>query len=88
MKETYVFGMYANGFVTPVIIRQKEAPLLILGDKMITDKGTMTCLSAEIGRYSERNELDRIREVMDMAKDSLPMAIGTITERYWDEQKK
>lgn len=86
MKETYVFGMYKNGMVTPVIIRQEAAPLLIIGDKMITDKGPMVCISNEVGRYSDENALDRICAVMELGKDSLPIAIGTITERYWDDE--
>lgn len=86
MKETYVFGMYKDGRVSPVIIRQESFPLLVVGDKMITDKGNMVCLSEEKGRYTDGNELDRICKVMEMGKDSLPIAIGTIVERYWDDE--
>lgn len=88
MKETYVFGMYPNGHVTPVIIRQKVSPLLNIGDKMLTDKGTLVCVTEEKGRYTDGNELDTICKLMDLGKDALPMAIGTITERYWDEEKE
>ena len=88
MKETYVFGQYPNGMVTPIIIRQKVAPLVSMGDKLITDRGNMICLSEEKGRYSEFNELDLVCKLMELGKDSLPMAIGTVTERYWNEEEK
>lgn len=88
MKETYVFGQYPNGMVTPVIIREKEPPLVYIGNKLITDKGTMICLSEEKGRYADQNELETLCKVMDIGKDALPMALGTITERYWHEDEK
>ena len=88
MKDSFVFGMYPNGMVTPVIIRTKEPPFVFIGDKLITDKGTMVCLSEEKGRYSEQDEVERICNVMDMGKESLPMALGTITEKYWHEDEK
>lgn len=87
MKETYVLAVFPNGMVRPCLIRKEESPFLVMGDKIITDKGSAVCIGKEEGRYEERDSVEEICNLMGLGRDSLPVAHGTITERMWDDEK-
>ena len=87
MKESYVLGMFQNGIVRPCIIRRQYPPLLSIGDRIITDKGNAVCVTTEVGRYGDDDEVQKIADAMDFNRTALPVILGQIDERIWKDEE-
>lgn len=89
MKETYVLGMFPNGMARPCIIRRETSPFLKIGEKIMTNVGTAVCITEEVGRWSdEEDPVGVIANAMDFNRLALPVVIGQIEERMWNDDEK